>query len=63
MKKTYIQPGMLAVVLLQQNNLLQNGSSTVTGVISNEEEIGMGNGNVTGGGDVKGSTNVWDEEW
>ena len=64
MKKTYIQPEMLAVVLLHQNNLLQNASpaNQVNDVDSNNG-IGMGSGSVEGGSDVKGSTNVWDEEW
>lgn len=64
MKKTYIQPEMLAVVLLQQNNLLQNASPA--GPVSNVDSnngIGLGDGTVSGGGDVKEDKNIWDEEW
>ena len=55
---------MLAVVLLQQNNLLQNASPA--GPVSNVDSnngIGLGDGTVSGGGDVKEDKNIWDEEW
>ena len=63
MKKIYIQPEMLAVVL-QHNQVIatspitdQNGNSQTT--------IGGSSDGYQGsdGGNAKGSTNVWDQEW
>ena len=62
MKKIYIQPEMLAVVLQHSQVIAtsitdQNGNSQAT--------IGGSSDGYDGpvGGGAKGSTNVWDEEW
>lgn len=60
MKKTYMKPEMLAVVLFQEDNLLL----TVSGDLGGAEEGGgqiseikeLGNNGSTG-------KSIWDEEW
>ena len=65
MKKLYIQPEMLVVVMQHNINILQ-ASDPVTGTSGNS---GLSNGGSSDGyvgpdgGAAKGSTNVWDEEW
>ncbi len=64
MKKTYIQPTMLAVKLQQTQMLCE--SDAVTTIDSNAG-VGYGGGSnndptPTPGGRVK-EQNVWDEEW
>lgn len=62
MKKTYIKPSMFAVMLQHQDRILQSVSQIDGG------DTGIGNGDNGGNGsglgaDVKGSKNIWDEEW
>ena len=60
MKKTYIQPTMLAVELLQKNQVCQ--IITASGQNSGGPDMGGEDPNTPDPG-AKGSTNVWDEEW
>ena len=60
MKKTYQTPTMLAVALQHQSHILE---ASITDIGGNGPGYGGADDPSTGGGDVKGSTNVWDEEW
>ena len=62
MKKTYIQPEMLAVVL-QHSQVIATSITNQDG--SSHTTIGGSSDGYDGpdGGAAKGSTNVWDEEW
>ena len=61
MKKTYIQPTMLAVVLQHTIQILEGSPIAGNTGISN----GGSGDNYQGpdGGAAKESANVWDEEW
>ena len=60
MKKNSMKPSLLVVELQLQNSILQ---ALVTS--ANSESAGIGNGSDGSdlGADVKGSKNIWDEEW
>lgn len=60
MKKTYIKPSMFAVTLQLHDSILQTIVSSVDG-----GDTGIGGGGDGTGieSDVKGSKNIWDEEW
>ena len=62
MKKTYIIPEALIVVLNAKANILQSSPLNV----SDGSTYSLGNGDTAPSGadaEVKGSKNVWDEEW
>ena len=61
MKKTYIQPEILAIEL-QQCQVIAASDAKATGT-AGLDEGGSSDGLQAGEDRVKGSTNVWDEEW
>lgn len=60
MKKTYIKPSMFAVTLQLHDSIMQ---VIVSSANSESAEIGDGGDGTGMVGDVKGSKNIWDEEW
>ena len=64
MKKIYIQPEMISVKLQHMQMLCQSdsvGGDTFTG--GGNDNGGDGSGDDGDGTPVKGSRNVWDDEW
>ena len=59
MKKTYIKPSMFAVTLQHQDRILQS----VSQIDGGDTGIGGGGDGTGMEGDVKGSKNIWDDEW
>ena len=64
MKRTYIQPNMIAVKLQNQSHLMEGTtlSSVSTNLTEEGEHIGYREGGITGDARVK-VYNVWDDEW
>ncbi len=60
MKKTYIQPEMLAVVLQHSQIIAASEVDGNTGISNGGSSDGYQGPE---GGAAKGSVNVWDEEW
>ncbi|MBQ6225585.1 MAG: hypothetical protein IJJ73_04695 [Bacteroidaceae bacterium] len=59
MKKNYMKPEMLVVTLQHQDGILES----VSQVDGGDTGIGGGGDGTGMEGDVKGSKNIWDEEW
>lgn len=59
MKKTYMTPAVLVVVLLNEDMIAES----IHDVNAGNDGPGHDDGEYNGGANTKGSTNVWDEEW
>lgn len=62
MKKQYIAPSLLTVELMGVR-MLAASDNTITDTPDVIVNPGTSTGGDAGGADVKGSTNVWSEEW
>ena len=64
MKKTYLQPTMM-VVMLQQQSIICTSSpvSRVSTNLTGDDAIGFGGGSSTQSARVKSNTVDWDDDW
>ena len=62
MKKTYLQPAMMAVRLQQQSIICASKVSSVSTNLTDGDAIGYGGGG-SGPARVKSNTVDWDDDW